>query len=225
MNEFHVNDKNITGKLLGQTLFSLDNQLVNGCSIVNNELVLELKEQYAPQEHNLTEIRLFIHNDADNELNQLEDQVKEHVKTLDQNDDLICDLPEIPFIVPRGKYTASIFTRHLNLHGLSYNFNFSYDNIKKAFLLPLADGENIYFVIDFSSKPLRQGQTIYNYGVINFKADMDIEIELNPSEEQLKNIDPKLEKVQEGKYCQIFANIFKMISKVNIIIPGDFKSM
>lgn len=187
-------------------------------------MVLELKEKNGPQEHNLTEIRFFIHNDAENELDDLESEVKKHIKTLDQNDDLICDLPEIPFIVPRGKYTASIFTRHLNLHGLSYNFNFSYEDIKKAFLLPLADGENIYFVIDFSSKPLRQGQTIYNYGVINFKADMDIEIELNPSEEQLKKIDSNMEKKQEGKYCEIFAKLFKMISKVNIIIPGEFKS-
>lgn len=53
---------------------------------------------------------------------------------------------------------------------------------------------------------------------------MDIEIELNPSEEQLLKIDPNLEKKQEGKYCEIFAKLFKMISKVNIIIPGEFKS-
>lgn len=64
-------------------------------------------------------------------------------------------MPDIPFLVPRGKYTASIFTKHLNLHGLSYNFNFSYEDIRNAYLLPLPDKENIYFVIDFSNKPLR----------------------------------------------------------------------
>lgn len=44
MNDFTVNEKKITGILQEETLFEIDNQLVNGCSIVNNELVLELKE-------------------------------------------------------------------------------------------------------------------------------------------------------------------------------------
>lgn len=186
LNSFDVTDKKIVGKLNDKLLFELNNDLVNGCSIVNNELVLELKEKHSPLEHNVTEIRFFIHNDTDKELESLEDKIKQKITTLDQNDDLICDLPEIPFLVPRGKYTASIYTKHLNLHGLSYNFNFSYEDIKKAFLLPLPDGENIYFVVDFSNKPLRQGQTSYNYGIINFKSDMEIEIELNPSEDVLK---------------------------------------
>jgi len=28
----------------------------------------------------------------------------------------------------------------------------------------------------------------------------------------------------EGKYYEIFAKLFKLISKVNITIPGDFKT-
>lgn len=186
MNAIDVNEKKITAKLNDKQLFELHNELINGCSIVNNELVLELKEKHGPIEHNLTEIRFFIHNDTNKELEAIEEKIKSKITTFDQNDDLICDLPEIPFLVPRGKYTASIYSKHLNLHGQSYNFNFSYEDIKKAFLLPLPDGENIYFVVDFSNKPLRQGQTSYNHGIINFKSDMEIEIELNPSEEQLK---------------------------------------
>lgn len=74
-------------------------------------------------------MRLFIHNDTEAELGKIEDLIKQKVNSMDQNDDLICDLPEIPFLVPRGKYTASIYSKHLNLHGLSYNFNFSYEDI------------------------------------------------------------------------------------------------
>lgn len=92
------------------------------------------------------------------------------------------------------------------------------------FLLPLPDGENIYFVIDFSNKPLRQGQTIYHYGIINFKADMEIEIELNPKEEVLQKINPNLQQKMEGKYYEVFSQLFRFISKVNIVVPGDFKT-
>lgn len=84
----------------------------------------------------------------------MEDKVKQNVQLIDTTDDLICVLPELPFLVPRGKYTADIFKKHIKLHGQSFNFTFGYENIKKAFLLPLPDGENIYFVLNFD-KPLR----------------------------------------------------------------------
>lgn len=47
----------------------------------------------------------------------MEEKIKKHVKLIDQTDDLICVLPELPFLVPRGKYTADIFKKHIKLHG------------------------------------------------------------------------------------------------------------
>ena len=72
----------------------------------------------------------------------------------DSAEDKICTLPDLPFIVPRGKYTASIFNFYLKLHGTSYNYKIGYETIKKAFLLPLSDQEHVYFVLNFE-KPLR----------------------------------------------------------------------
>lgn len=107
----------IEGKLQNETIFSLDNNGLVNANIVNNELVLEYDRKENPSDHNLTEIRFFVQNDTENVLEQIEGEIKKHVKMLDQTDDLICVLPELPFLVPRGKYTADIFKKHIKLHG------------------------------------------------------------------------------------------------------------
>ncbi len=73
-------------------------------------------------------------------------------------------------------------------------------------------------------KPLRQGLTIYDYVIINFKVDMEIELELRVKKEVLNEINPDLEENMEGKYFEIFSKLFKCVSGINIIIPGDFRT-
>ena len=49
---------------------------------------------------------------------------------------------------------------------------------------------------------------------------MTIELELKPTEEFLKKINPKFTKFLEGKYYKVFTTLLGYISPVKIIIPG-----
>ena len=71
-------------------------------------------------------------------------------KAIGQNDhETICILPEIPFTVPRGKYNVYLYRKYLKLHGSSYNYTVNYENINKAFMLPMHHRDYIYFVMGF----------------------------------------------------------------------------
>lgn len=74
-------------------------------------------------------------------------------------------------------------------------------------------------------KPLRQGLTVYQYAIINFKENTKTSIELKPELEFLKTINPKFEKKMENVlYYEAFGRILRYVSKINITIPGDFRS-
>lgn len=53
---------------------------------------------------------------------------------------------------------------------------------------------------------------------------MEIEIDLKLNEENLQEINSNLKSHMEGKYFNVFSKIFKFTSKINIIVPSDFKS-
>lgn len=56
--------------------------------------------------------------------------------------DLICTLPDLLLVVPRGKYTADLYKDNtqtkgeLRLHGSTFSYKINFKNIVKAFLLP-----------------------------------------------------------------------------------------
>lgn len=208
-----------------EILFDFESKKVSNCNIVNNELVLEVDENTRPNKMNLCEMRIYVQNqgDEDSIVFQLEKEIRENINLVDNLEDMLCVLPDLPFIVPRGKYTADIYKNHLKLHGSSYNYTLFYNNMRTAFLLPMPDAENVYFVIHFD-KPLRQGQTIYKYIIINFKVEMEIDLELRLKKAELKKIDPTLKEEISGKYYEVFAKLFKAVSNINIVIPGNFET-
>ena len=208
-----------------EILFDFESTKVTNCNIVNNELVLEVDENSRPHKMNLAEMRIYVQNqgEEDSIVFQLDKQIRENINLVDNLEDMLCVLPDLPFIVPRGKYTADIYKNHLKLHGSSYNYTLFYNNMKTAFLLPMPDRENVYFVIHFD-KPLRQGQTVYKYIIINFKVEMEIDLELKLKKEELKKINPSLKEEISGKYYEVFAKLFKAVSNINIVIPGNFET-
>jgi structure-specific recognition protein 1 len=53
--------------------------------------------------------------------------------------DIIVSFNDLPFIVPRGKYSCDLSASSLRLHGATFNHIVQYKNISKAFLLPKPD--------------------------------------------------------------------------------------
>lgn len=173
LNEVAVDNNKITGKFNEQKVFEIPTSNIANCTVINNDVVVELNdENQATNDDALTEIRFFVHGGLEEEspAEILGAQIREKVQLEESTDSLLCVLPELPFSVPRGKYSADFYTSNFRLHGSSYNYTCRYSNVTKLFLLPMPDRQTALFIIGFD-KPLKQGQTSYKYAVIQFKVE------------------------------------------------------
>lgn len=130
-------------------------------------------------EDQLTEMRFFYHfsNEDEQSAEKIAEEIRRDLNIEDSSGNMVCILPDLPFVIPRGKYSADFCKNGIKLHGSSYNFTIKYSNISKTFLLPINDNSSFLFVIGFS-KPLKQGQTVYNYMAIQFRQDSTIDLDL-----------------------------------------------
>lgn len=220
-----VDEKNITGTYNDKQVFCIPNNQILNCNGIRNELVLEFGNNEDVKGDFLTEIRLYVHQQSEeNEtIEAIDSEIRKHVELDNKQDDFIVLLPDLPFSVPRGKYTADLCRKSIKLHGASYNYNISYTDINKAFLLVMPDKQHVCFVMGFN-KPIRQGQTTYKFAIIQFKVDSEIEADLRPDEETLNKINPALQKENRGNYYEVFSRLFKLVSGINITIPSEFKT-
>jgi structure-specific recognition protein 1 len=216
-------------KYMGNLLFDVPFKEVVGSYVVINDLVLELGEQgYKRQSHNLAELRFYIPNTLDEEVDEtsayrLGQEIKRHIKEDDHRQDLIYTFADLPFLVPRGKYTFQIFDTNFKLHGISYNYNIKYTNLSKCFLLPLPDKLNLAFVLAFRN-PMIQGRTHYGYMIIQFPKSQLEDVKAELKGRQLQMVNENLKEFYQGTYYEIFATIFRLVSRVSIIIPDNFRS-
>mgnify|MGYP003691653829 CR=1 FL=1 len=80
------------------------------------------------------------------------------------------------------------------------------------------------YVVSLRS-PLRQGQTAHNYLVIQFKKEREESLQLNISEEEVKEkYGEDLSQELEGPLYDILSRLFKTLIKISIIVPSGFKS-
>ena len=211
-------------------------QISNSAVYNNDELEINIPFENNNEQHDvLCEIRFYIppigtteegeQEEGDdaraNHVNELYRTIKEKANLDKHIGELICTLENLPLVVPRGKYTVDLYQNKMRLDGTTFNYIIDYKNIKKAFLLPMNDDLHHSLVLGFD-QPLRQGTTSYHYIIFNFKALEEYEVELKLTEEQLKTINPDLQKTYSGKYYEVVAKLFKMIININIIIPGKF---
>lgn len=221
------------------TMMTIPYPMISNSAVYNNdELEVSIPFENNNEQHDvLCEVRFYVppKNTAEedeqegeedapvNYAEELYQTIKEKAKIDKGIGELICTLENLPLVVPRGKYTVDLYQKKMRLDGTTFNYIIDYKNIKKAFLLPMNDDLHHSLVLGFD-QPLRQGTTSYHYIIFNFKALEDYEVELNLDEEQLKAINPDLQKTYSGKYYEVVAKLFKMIININIIIPGKFKT-
>ena len=147
------NDNSVTAEYQGKRILDLPVDKIKNTSIYNqNEIEIDIPfEQFNENHDNLCEIRFFFpqvdnQSDADVKKEKFTDPVEIHnlirsKAKVDENiGDLIVTLPDLPLVVPRGKYQADIYKNHLKLHGSTFNYRIMYKNVVKAFLLPDANG-------------------------------------------------------------------------------------
>ena len=133
----------------------------------------------------------------------------------------IAHIPEIQTVIPRGKFDLYFFKNSLKIHGSSHNYNTTYKNIIKVFLVPKTDGHFSFLILKLKS-PLTQGNTSYPFVIFQIKTENEITIDLSIPEND-PEIQKKLENLQntlEGKTIDVLAQLFNNIVNKNLIIPS-----
>ena len=126
------------------------------------------------------------------------DTIKEKAEIGQVTGDLILSFEEVLVLTPRGRYDMDMFPDFLRLRGKTYDYKVLYQSIARLFLLP-KDDQHVLFIVRLLfpisykhqltnniqlglSTPIRQGQTLYQYLVMQFTREEEITAELNMSE-------------------------------------------
>lgn len=161
MKGFEFEDNHLMVKAEDGTMMSIPYPMIRNSAVYNNdELEIQIPLEDNNEQHDvLCEMRFYIPRNEDTQMDEeevTEDQVVttsiaqelyqniEKKANIDKNTgELICTLENLPLVVPRGKYTVNLYSKKMRLHGSTFNYKISYNNIKKAFLLPMNDGVSI----------------------------------------------------------------------------------
>ncbi|KAF8882892.1 structure-specific recognition protein-domain-containing protein [Gymnopilus junonius] len=135
--------------------------------------------------------------------------------------DLILSFDEVLVLTPRGRYDMDMFPDFLRLRGKTYDYKVLYQSIARLFLLP-KDDQQVLFILGLST-PIRQGQTLYQYLVMQFTREEEITAELNMTDEEMEKYD-KLKKNYEAPTYEVVSSVFRALSGKKIIGSGSFQS-
>ncbi|KAK4547017.1 CST complex subunit ctc1 [Oleoguttula mirabilis] len=132
---------------------------------------------------------------------------------------------DILHLTPRGRFDIDLYEKSFRLRGKTYDYKISYDSAKRFFILPKPDDMHQLLCIGLDP-PLRQGQTRYPFIVMQFKRDEEVNIELNMTEEDLKNkYAGKLQARYEQPIGTVIAKIFHGLTNKKLFQPShDFSS-
>ncbi len=138
--------------------------------------------------------------------------------------EVLVSFPELPALIPRGRFDADLAATHLRLRGKTHDYKILYSSITRLFLLPKPDGAHVFFVVGLEP-PLRQGQTRYPYLVFQFNRDDEMELSLSISDEELAaTYAGKLQKEYNAPTFEVVSCVFKGLADKKLIAPGSFKS-
>lgn len=224
LRDLTVEPKTLNCVLNGKQVLSIKTANISSCSVVRNELVVQIADEEAVGGDVLSEIRFYRPPiEGDTYFEDVAKGIRQHVTEDEQAEDVVCVLPDVPFVVPRGKYTAHIYHKELKLHGTSYNFCVKYQNIVKAFCVEMPDGETVVVVLGLD-KSMRQGDTLYKHAVMQFKRDHEVELDVACSAEYLAAHGIDLPAHLEGPFWAVFAQVFKAVTRQNLTVQGEFRT-
>ncbi|KAF8182350.1 chromatin binding protein [Pholiota molesta] len=115
---------------------------------------------------------------------------------------------EVLVLTPRGRYDMDM--------GKTYDYKVLYQSISRLFLLPKTT--SMFFHLGLSV-PIRQGQTLYQYLVMQFTREEEITAELNLSEEDLAKYE-KLKKNYEAPTYEVVSSVFRGLANKKLLVPA-----
>ncbi|CAG9329933.1 unnamed protein product [Blepharisma stoltei] len=206
-----------------QPCFTINYKDIANCAIPGkNEVALEFQQDDTMEDDILCEMRLYV-PDPDS-CEKIAKEISDRADLRAYSGDAIVTLYDLPMIVPRGKCSLDMFHTFMRLHGKTHNYKIMYKNVTRAFLLPKPDGIHVAIVIGLEP-PIRQGNTLYPFVVLQFNKEQEESVSLNLAPEEIKkNFGEDLTPTIEGKAFDVISRLFKAMVKINIIIPGTFRS-
>ncbi|KAE9379630.1 SSrecog-domain-containing protein [Stipitochalara longipes BDJ] len=132
---------------------------------------------------------------------------------------------DVLHLTPRGRFDIDMYENSFRLRGKTYDYKIQYDTLKKFMILPKPD--ELHFMICIGlDPPLRQGQTRYPFLVMQFKKDDEVTIDLNMTDELLKEkYDGKLLPRYEQPLHQVVTQVFRGLTGKKVNQPAkDFLS-
>ncbi|KAI9813381.1 MAG: FACT complex subunit [Phylliscum demangeonii] len=132
---------------------------------------------------------------------------------------------DVLHLTPRGRFNIDMYESSFRLRGKTYDYKIQYDSIKKFMLLPKPDDTHMLITVGLDP-PLRQGQTRYPFLVMQFKRDEEITIEMNMTEELLKEkYAGKVQAQYNAPIHAVVAQIFRGLAGKRVTLPSkDFVS-
>ena len=216
--DFDITERSVRCMMNSKTVFEIPTREISNCMLSANELEIQLNDEHVSGPGDfLTEIRFFVHQpqSEENPLEPYANKIRQFINAEDQGDELICKIPELPFVTPRGKYSANFYAKEFKIHGNSYTFSIRYSNILKAFKLNMPEDDNVCVVFNLD-KPIRQGQTEYSWLYIQFKKSKEVEVEFFAKPELLARNKIALPESNTGIFHELFLQVFSAVSKIHI---------
>ncbi|CAD8098549.1 unnamed protein product [Paramecium sonneborni] len=249
--QVQIDDKNLSMKYNSTNIIKLPLKKVVNSNTQKNDIVLQLTtDDCGENDDMLCEVRFFIppqeqkgkfekkKQDEDSNQEKADDDEEEEptfqqklqneilvkAKIGQSSADSILTIHDVPLIVPRGRYTMDFFKKDIRFHGNTYQFTTDYKGISRFFLLPMPDEINLSFVIGLEH-PFKQGQTAYNYLVMQFKKDVESDINLKYQRQQLDEIGWKqIKEEYSGPLYDTICELLSEITGIKVITPKNFKT-
>ncbi|KAG7088187.1 hypothetical protein E1B28_012205 [Marasmius oreades] len=220
----HVANSNIAGK----TEVSLDFTSHASPSKRGGDEMVEIRF-YVPGTHSKltgSDAGSDVENDNDEEeeisaASVFHDMVKEKAEIANVMGDMILSFEDLLVLTPRGRYDVIMFPEFLRLRGKTYDYKIEYTKISRLFLIP-RDDLHVLFILGLTS-PIRQGQTPYQYLIMEFRRAEETTAELNMDEEEVAKFE-KLKKNYDEPTFEVVSSVFRALSKKKIIGAGSFQS-
>ncbi|KAI9737078.1 MAG: FACT complex subunit [Cirrosporium novae-zelandiae] len=127
---------------------------------------------------------------------------------------------DVLHLTPRGRFDIDMYQNSFRLRGKTYDYKIQYTALRKFFILPKPD--DLHMLLTFGlDPPLRQGQTRYQFIVMQFRRDEEVTIDLNMTDELLgSEYKGKLESHYEDSVHTVVMKVFKGLSGKKPAIPS-----
>lgn len=137
----------------------------------------------------------------------------------------IASFTDLPMLVPRGKFTLDLFEEYAKFHGKTNDYKIMYKDIRRVFQLERQDLNQMATIIQLD-RPLKQGQTLHHFLIIQVEKELVHKTKVNLSAEEIQQkYGGKFDTEVSGPMYLVLAKLFQNIFGVDkIIISTQFKS-